>query len=120
MFLSKFGCFYGSTLHKDQPTNHITEIKYFLEKNQNLYGSIMFKVKSEYGNNTLFDTNWKLYGSIMFKVESEYGNNTLFGNNWKLYGSTVSKDLPTNQIRVLYDINVDENLPTKKTYFRIK
>ena len=56
----------------------------------------------------------------MFKVESEYGNNTLFGNNWKLYGSTVSKDLPTNQIRVLYDINVDENLPTKKTYFRIK
>ena len=32
----------------------------------------------------------------------------------QLYGSTESKDLPTNQIRVLYDINVDENLPTKE------
>jgi hypothetical protein len=86
MFLSRFGCFYGSTLHKDWLTNHITEIKYFWKR----IGICMAVLCLKSNQMTRFlEKNRKLYGSIMFKVESEYGNNTLFGNNWKLYGSTV-------------------------------
>jgi hypothetical protein len=93
--LSKFGYFYGITLHKNWPTNHITEIKYFWKRIENCMAVLCLKLNQithflgKIGN---------CMAVLCLKSNQSMGIIHFLEKIRQLYGSTESKDLPTNQI----------------------
>jgi hypothetical protein len=98
MFLSRFNCFYGSTLYKDWLTNHITEIKYFWKRIRICMAVLCLKSNYSMGITRFLEKIGNCMAVLCLKSNQSIGIIHFLEKIEQLYGSTESKDLPTNQI----------------------